>query len=83
MPTITGNRQLAARSDVDFGWGSPRPVLLAERVMKARGSGRCALDGCPITAGVRIGQLPDGRGWATVACIVRANQGSQPATEGS
>lgn len=69
-------------TDADFGWGSRQPVVLAERVMKARTSGRCALDGCAIYVGTRIGQLPDGR-WATVACIVAANQESRPATGGT
>jgi hypothetical protein len=59
-----------------FGLGSPQPRLLAERTQKARRPGRCALDGCHITVGIRIGQLPDGR-WATVACVVRANRASE------
>ena len=61
-----------------FGEGSPQPRLLAERCMKARWDGRCALDGCPITVGTRIGQLPDGR-WAAVACIVKHGQADPPA----
>lgn len=59
---------------------SPPPRLLADRVMKARGDSRCALDACAITVGTRIGRLPDGR-WAAVACIVRANQ-NVPANQG-
>ena len=56
-----------------FGLGSPTPVVLASRVMKARRPGSCAVDGCAIYVGTRIGELPDGR-WATVACIVAANR---------
>jgi hypothetical protein len=48
---------------------SPRS-LLATHVRKARRTGRCALDGCPIRVGDRIGLLP-GAGWAAVACIIK------------
>jgi hypothetical protein len=62
-------------------WQSPEPLLLASRCMRARTNSRCALDGCPITVGVRIGQLPDGR-WAKVTCVIAAQHPPQPERTG-
>ncbi len=44
-------------------------LVLADRVRKARRTGRCAPGGCRIAIGDRIGLLP-GTGWAAVACII-------------
>lgn len=46
---------------------------LATRTMKARHPGTCALDGCSIFVGDRIGLIP-GTGWARVICINARNR---------
>ena len=57
-------------SELGFGWGSPQPVVLAERVMKARKTSCCARCGSPVLVGERIGLIPD-VGWChVVPCIV-------------
>lgn len=53
---------------------------LAVRVRKARHPGRCALDGCPVRVGDRIGLLP-GTGWAAVACITARQRDGQDQSE--
>jgi hypothetical protein len=61
-----------------FGWDSPRPVLLASNVRKARASATCSLCRCLIQIGTREGRLPGGR-WAHVSCIVERNRsGARP-----
>jgi hypothetical protein len=57
---------------------SPPPVLLADRVKRARATVTCAICRGPITVGEREGHIPE-VGWAhLVPCVINRNPEESP-----